>query len=127
MFNIVCLMVFVTCMVFTYMNHPQLPSIYALCSDMAMFVSLLLYIFVLKFKSVVGLVLNCVLLSAACGLKFYDIVSRSTAAPIDVVILACMGILFLELAFASFVWKMVPTTKWIKKFDLTSKLSVTVK
>jgi hypothetical protein len=88
-----------------------------------MLLSLLLLVAVLKFKSVLGLVLNSLLVSAAFGLKIFDTVQRRPDTA-DIVVLSCMTATFLQLGFVSAVWNLVPTAKWLKKFDLASKLAL---
>jgi len=131
--DIFCLVAAVSCLVANYMAAVGSYDInfqMSIAANVLMLASLVVYLFTVKLKSLLGLALNYLLLLGAFVTRIIVIVlnteteeGRSEPFWSSGVLLACAAIQLLFLAFATILWRMVPERKWVQKFDLSTKLT----
>lgn len=124
---------FIAACVFKYMSlqldSPQkTPLILAITFDGVFFLSLVAYLFAIKMKSIVALTLTWLLVVVSLVARILlvtrpDLSLQKNSIP-DYVILACCGVQIVLLIFVTGVWRKVPERKWLKKFDMTQRMTI---
>lgn len=136
--DIICLLIAIVCLVTNYMNAvPNLEQLnvkLTLATDVLVLASIIVYLFMIKFKTLIGLVINASLLIAAIVVRVLVLVLRGSSPEANSeplwksgLLLGCAIFQVLLLIFVGAIWRMVPDKKWIKKFDLTTKMTIVEK
>lgn len=136
--DIICLLVTISALVVSYMDQvfsiDLLSAKLTISADILLAASLVSYLFTVKLKSLVGLVLNSVLLAGALTTRVASVALASPLAEVQRgptwkwgLLLGCAIFQLLLLLFVWIVWRMIPERKWRKKFDLATKFMVVKK
>lgn len=134
--DILLLLVFITACVFKYMSlsvesTERVQLILATVFDIGFLLCLLFYLFALKMKSVLALVLDWLLATISLVARIVLVLRVDVGIqkiPIaDWVVLGCVCIEVILLVFTTSVWRKVPDRKWLKKFDMTHRMTIVEK